>query len=74
MMQMCIVSVFKCILLFLRCIEPFIDAGVKFRLLIRTGEDFKFSVLKNVHSDRLVQRGMQHVKERFIQCTEFGDM
>ena len=36
--------------------------------------DFKFLVIKNVHSDRLVHRGLRHVKERFIQCTEFGDM
>jgi len=59
------------------CIESFSDAGVKFRQVTRTrggGEDFKFLVLKNVHSDRLVQRGPRHVKARFLQCTEFGDM
>jgi len=36
--------------------------------------DFKFLILKYAHSDRLVHLGRRHVEERFIQCTEFGDM
>jgi hypothetical protein len=27
-----------------------------------------------MYTDRLVHRGLRHVKERFVQCTEFGDM